>query len=186
MATHSSILAWRITWTEKLGGLQSMRSQRVGHDLETKEQQLCIKHCIKGLEISFNTHTHTHTHTSYSSYPILIWQKWKLRSRAEVTHPELIEKWYFFVGTTPHWGPCEKYNSLHLVGAQQMVLEMNTPHDSNLVSLGAYSGECRPEYPTQMFVKWKTWIMPVTARLSFRWCNERAERSPWIPRNRNH
>ena len=32
MATHSSILAWRIPWTEKPGGLQSMGSQRVGHD----------------------------------------------------------------------------------------------------------------------------------------------------------
>ena len=32
MATHSSILAWRIPWIEKLGGLQSMGSQRVGHD----------------------------------------------------------------------------------------------------------------------------------------------------------
>ena len=32
MATHTSILAWRIPWTEKPGGLQSMGSQRVGHD----------------------------------------------------------------------------------------------------------------------------------------------------------
>ena len=32
MITHSSILAWRIPWTEELGGLQSMGSQRVGHD----------------------------------------------------------------------------------------------------------------------------------------------------------
>ena len=32
MATHSSILAWKIPWTEKLGGLQSMGSQRVRHD----------------------------------------------------------------------------------------------------------------------------------------------------------
>ena len=31
MATHSSILAWRIPWTEELGGLQSMGSQEVGH-----------------------------------------------------------------------------------------------------------------------------------------------------------
>ena len=31
-ATHSSILAWRIPWTEELGRLQSLRSQRVGHD----------------------------------------------------------------------------------------------------------------------------------------------------------
>ena len=32
MATHSSILAWRMTWTEEPGGLQSMGLQRVGHD----------------------------------------------------------------------------------------------------------------------------------------------------------
>ena len=32
MATHSSTLAWRIPWTEEPDGLQSMRSQRVGHD----------------------------------------------------------------------------------------------------------------------------------------------------------
>ena len=35
MATHSSILAWRILWTEEPGGLQSMGSQRVGHDWVT-------------------------------------------------------------------------------------------------------------------------------------------------------
>ena len=32
MATHSSILAWRIPWTEKPGRLQSIGLQRVGHD----------------------------------------------------------------------------------------------------------------------------------------------------------
>ena len=32
MSTPSSILAWRIPWTEEPGGLQSMDSQRVGHD----------------------------------------------------------------------------------------------------------------------------------------------------------
>ena len=32
MATHSSILAWKIPWTEEPGGLQSMGSQRIGHD----------------------------------------------------------------------------------------------------------------------------------------------------------
>ena len=32
MATHSSILAWRIPWTEEPGGLQYMGSQRVGHE----------------------------------------------------------------------------------------------------------------------------------------------------------
>ena len=32
MATHPSILAWRISWTEEPGSLQSMRSKRVGHN----------------------------------------------------------------------------------------------------------------------------------------------------------
>ena len=32
MATHSSLLAWRIPWTEEPGGLQSMGLQRVGHN----------------------------------------------------------------------------------------------------------------------------------------------------------
>ena len=41
-ATHSSILVWRIPWTEEPGGLQSMGSQRVRHKLAT------------------NIHTHTH------------------------------------------------------------------------------------------------------------------------------
>ena len=38
MATHPSILAWRIPWTEEPGGLQSMGSQRVRHDLVTRQQ----------------------------------------------------------------------------------------------------------------------------------------------------
>ena len=32
VATHSSVLIWRIPWTEELGGLQSMGSHRVGHN----------------------------------------------------------------------------------------------------------------------------------------------------------
>ena len=39
MATHSSILAWEIPWTEEPSGLQSMGLQRVGHDLATKWKQ---------------------------------------------------------------------------------------------------------------------------------------------------
>ena len=38
MAIHSSIVAWEIPWREEPGGLQSMRSQRVGCNLATKEQ----------------------------------------------------------------------------------------------------------------------------------------------------
>ena len=42
MTTHSSILAWRIPWTEEPGGLQSTGSQRVGRDGVTKHTALCI------------------------------------------------------------------------------------------------------------------------------------------------
>ena len=40
MATLSSILAWRIPWTEEPGRLLSVGLQRVGHDLQTKQQQI--------------------------------------------------------------------------------------------------------------------------------------------------
>ena len=46
MATHCSILAWRILWTEEPGGRHFMGSQKVGHDWA-------------------HTHTHTHTHTHH-------------------------------------------------------------------------------------------------------------------------
>ena len=44
MATHSSTLAWKIPWTEESGGLQSMGSQRVGHDLATSLFTLILSH----------------------------------------------------------------------------------------------------------------------------------------------
>ena len=44
MATHSSILAWRIPWTGKPGRLQSMESQKVRHDLVTIQTEILI--CI--------------------------------------------------------------------------------------------------------------------------------------------
>ena len=40
MATHSSILPWRIPWTKEPGGLQSMWLQGVRHDSGTKQQQI--------------------------------------------------------------------------------------------------------------------------------------------------
>ena len=49
MATRSSILAWRIPWTEELGRLLSIGSQRVGHNWSYWVHEY--------------THTHTHTHT---------------------------------------------------------------------------------------------------------------------------
>ena len=47
MATHSSMLAWKIPWTEEPRGLQFRGSQRVGHDLVTKQQLLLEKSHIE-------------------------------------------------------------------------------------------------------------------------------------------
>ena len=43
MATHSSILAWKIPWTEEPGRLQSMGSKRVGHDWATKPPPIYLR-----------------------------------------------------------------------------------------------------------------------------------------------
>ena len=57
MATHSSILAWRIPWTEKPGLLQPMGSQRVGHDwmtntyLLTYDYTVQVRNRFKGLDL---------------------------------------------------------------------------------------------------------------------------------------
>ena len=55
IATHSSVLAWRIQLTKEPAKLLSMRSQRVGHNWETKEQQqpLLITLSLHLLSFSF-------------------------------------------------------------------------------------------------------------------------------------
>ena len=82
MATHSSILAWRIPWTEERGGLQSMGSQRVRQDWATSlsffpvflpgefyGQRRLVGYIVHGVAKSRtqlnvqHTHTYTHTHT---------------------------------------------------------------------------------------------------------------------------
>ena len=44
MATESSVLAWRISWTEESGGLQSMGSQTLGYHLVTEDAGTQAKH----------------------------------------------------------------------------------------------------------------------------------------------
>ena len=54
LETHSSILVWRIPWTEEPGGLQFVELQRVGHDSRCARAHAC-------------TRAHTHTEHSLSS-----------------------------------------------------------------------------------------------------------------------
>ena len=46
MATPSSVLAWRIPWTEESGSLQSMGFQRIRHDSEVKRQTAAANYVI--------------------------------------------------------------------------------------------------------------------------------------------
>ena len=63
MATHSSILAWRIPWTQEPGRLQSMGSQRVRHDLAT------ITHSLSDKDIpDLSTATHVPRDTGIQKY----------------------------------------------------------------------------------------------------------------------
>ena len=77
MATHSSIPAWKIPWTEEPGGLQSMESQRVGHDwvhahTHTHTCPSSLVHTHTHTCPSSLVHTHIHTHTCPSSLELHI------------------------------------------------------------------------------------------------------------------
>ena len=54
MATLSSILTWEIPWTEEPGGLQLMKSQRVGQDLVTKQLQQNTFILLKIISVQFS------------------------------------------------------------------------------------------------------------------------------------
>ena len=88
MATHSSTLAWKIPWTEEPGGLQSMGSQRVGHDWETKLS---------------NFHTYTAC-TLENTQKFLFWwmNVWIDGGWAGCFHPHCLLPW-LQVSTTCWW-----------------------------------------------------------------------------------
>ena len=65
MATHSSILARRIPWTEEPGGLQSMGSHTVGHDRRVEENKK-LHPVRRQIHVNSCAHTCVHTHTLYS------------------------------------------------------------------------------------------------------------------------
>ena len=60
MATHSSILAWKIPWTEEPGRLQSMGSLRVGHDCVTSLSFFLLGlHCYTGFSLAAESGDHS-------------------------------------------------------------------------------------------------------------------------------
>ena len=75
MATYTSILAWRIPWTQEPGGLQSVGSQRVGHDWAT------------------NTHTHTHTENGSSELNSVQRRATKVMPRKKMMQEDRLKRW---------------------------------------------------------------------------------------------
>ena len=76
MATHSSILAWKISWTQEPGGRQSMGSQRVGHDWATNTYLLVYlwQERQKSIAVSSSAnHTWSHMILVCSSWWYLFW-----------------------------------------------------------------------------------------------------------------
>ena len=80
MATHSSILAWRIPWTEEPGRLQSTGSQRVGHDWATSLYPPTA--CQVSLYMLLNAHTSL-SHRS-SKFLILQINRMRPNSRSKI------------------------------------------------------------------------------------------------------
>ena len=75
MATYSSILSWKIPWTEEPGRLQFMGLQRIGHDLATE--------CM---------HTHTHTYTGLVA-PLHVGSSWIRDQPIPCTGGQILNHW---------------------------------------------------------------------------------------------
>ena len=100
MATHSSILAWRIPWREEPGGLQSMGGVAKSWTSQTWLNEWALVHT--------HTHSHTHAHTTYKKWRSLGSAGWfgdlnvlftcfKLSAAGRSSHPTIL--------TSPYSGP---------------------------------------------------------------------------------
>ena len=100
MAAHSSIPAWRISWTEKPGGLQSMGLQRVRHDWATSLTYLA---CLGYYKEFCNEHWGAGIFSKYSFLQIYAqkWDCWVIWQSCFQFSKELPER-FCSGGTSPH------------------------------------------------------------------------------------
>ena len=83
MATHSSILAWKIPWTEESGGLQSVGSRRVGYDwVRTEHWALSEKKIKETFIVWRNEWKKKYLVTFYFLFPFRLWNH-RLRKRSK-------------------------------------------------------------------------------------------------------
>ena len=88
MATHSSVLAWRIPWTEKLGRLQSMGLHRVGHDWSDLAASFFLELFFPCSPVAYWAPTDLRSSSfSVLSFCLFIWFMGFLKAR-------ILEKWF--------------------------------------------------------------------------------------------
>ena len=105
MATHFSILAWKIPWTEEPGRLQSIGSQRVGHNWVTMGVCVCVCVCTHThISFTFNANSDPENCRTYIIHAYLIcwyWSGWFLQ--LEFGKSRGLKKGFlFFFFATPH------------------------------------------------------------------------------------
>ena len=109
MVTHSSILAWRIPWTEEPGKLQPMGSQRVGHNWNN----LVCTHAYIRTHTYIRTHAFIHTHISISS----------LFHNLYVSVSYLTKNdWFYLLLDKNHWNIMERCCITHSINKTRAVL----------------------------------------------------------------
>ena len=96
MATHSSILAWEIPWTEEPGGLQFMGSQRVRHNWKPKKIRLWLTTFSHGQPL---------LRTEWRSWVFLHWVWWRMEIRGKTLDDEEGYEW-----SLVDWGKGKTYS----------------------------------------------------------------------------
>ena len=118
MATHSNILAWRIPWTEEPGRLQSMGSQRVGHNWETNTYRACTfsdstdlwfirRYSWKNQEVTLETEEEkeSRAHMDKLNGSVVTWFTWK--------NPIInILRYISLSNSKPFWTDCSRFNRI--------------------------------------------------------------------------
>jgi len=119
MATHYSILAWRMLWTEKPGGLQSTGLQRVGHDRATFTHSLIYK-AVRNPDFLISDFYFTKA-TILNSLRILCWVHKRIMPLISLFFDFLIVLAISLVssGSILYPFPCSLFRETHLYGAHQ-------------------------------------------------------------------
>ena len=149
---HSSILTWRIPWTEEPGGLESVGRQKVGHDWSDNTHILILKGYIK-----------SKWQWGISSY----WSEWPSLKWLQINATEGVEKREpsYTVGGSVSW--CSHYRKQYGVPRK---LKIELPYNPEVPHLGVYSdktlipkGTCTPMFIAALFTipaMWKQLTCP--------------------------